>query len=45
MRGGLQTLEFEESPFQLYIAIKAQLPLWAWQLSDSLEAQILTSKP
>jgi ribosomal-protein-alanine N-acetyltransferase len=44
-RGGLQTLEFEEILTNCYQQVKRQLPLWGWQLSDSWEAQILTSKP
>jgi len=44
-RGGLQTLEFEEILTNCYQQVKRQLPLWGWRLSDSSEAQILTSKP
>jgi ribosomal-protein-alanine N-acetyltransferase len=44
-RRGLQTLEFEETLTQCYRRVEHYLSLWGWQLSDSWEAQIISSKP
>ena len=42
---GLQTLEFEETLRQCYRQVEHYLFSWGWQLSDSWEAQIISSKP
>jgi ribosomal-protein-alanine N-acetyltransferase len=44
-RRGLQTLEFEETLTQTYRRVEHYLSLWGWQLPDSWEAQIISSKP
>ncbi len=44
-RGGLQTPEFEETLADFYWQIKRQIAFWGWQLSESWEGQLLTSKP
>ncbi len=43
-RSGLQTLEFEETLAEIYRQIERNLTFWKWQLSDSWEDQIITSK-
>jgi ribosomal-protein-alanine N-acetyltransferase len=44
-RSGLQTQAFGETLAECYQQIKSRLALSDWQLSDSLEAQVLTRKP